>query len=348
MQRLLKVLDEGLIERQTPVRLALLSALAGEHMLLIGPHGTAKSVLARKLHRVFEGGHYFERLLTKFSVPEELFGPLSIRALEDDRYLRLTDRYLPSAHVAFIDEIFKANSAILNALLTLLNEKEFDNGDQRLPVPLVSVIGASNELPDEPELQALYDRFLCRYQVDSVSSAGFQALLELRDTPSDTPVADDLLNARDLAALNQAAEALPLSDEMVSLLQALREALQSKQQYISDRRWRKVVKWLKVSAYSNDQDCVTIWDGWLLQHCLWDDPSQRQELADWYQAHIGLGSGFNPERVEKLVSAWEQAHRNDHSSQTQQTNERGEPLFLDPQGKTTTTPDYIEWCERAG
>ena len=139
-------------------------------MLLLGPPGTAKSELGRRLSRICQGT-YFERLLTRFSVPEELFGPLSMTALEQDKYVRQTKGYLPEASVAFIDEIFKANSAILNSLLTILNERLFDNGATRTAVPLICLVGASNELPESEELDALYDRFLLRYPVSQVSSS---------------------------------------------------------------------------------------------------------------------------------------------------------------------------------
>src|SRR3989338_615686 len=168
----------GLVERRQSVRLCFLAALAGEHTLFIGPPGTAKSELARRLHAVFRDARYFERLLTRFSVPEELFGPLSIKALEEDRYERHTDGFLPDASIAFIDEVFKANSAILNALLTLLNEREFDNGAGRQRCPLISAIGATNEVPEDEVAEAFFDRFLVRLPVTAVSAAGFGVLLQ--------------------------------------------------------------------------------------------------------------------------------------------------------------------------
>jgi MoxR-like ATPase len=111
-------------------------------------------------------------------VPEELFGPLSIKALEEDRYERHTAGFLPDASVAFIDEVFKANSAILNALLTLLNEREFDNGSGRQRCPLISAIGATNEVPEDEVAEAFFDRFLVRVPVEPVSAAAFDRLLD--------------------------------------------------------------------------------------------------------------------------------------------------------------------------
>src|SRR4051812_45272052 len=151
-------------ERRNVIDGALCAILANEHVLLLGQPGTAKSALVRAIAQAF-GGTYFERLLTKFSTPEELFGPISLKALEQDRYARVVSNKLPEAQFAFVDEVFKANSAILNSLLTAMNERIFHNDGAPLAMPLVSLFGASNELPDGKELEALFDRFLLRFDV---------------------------------------------------------------------------------------------------------------------------------------------------------------------------------------
>jgi MoxR-like ATPase len=346
LRRLINYLEDGLIEREIPVRLSLLTAISGEHLLLIGSPGTAKSALARRLHLAFKHGNYFERLLTKFSVPEELFGPLSIKALEQDRYQRLTDRYLPSATIAFIDEIFKANSAILNSLLTLLNEREFDNGDKRLKVPLISVIGASNELPEEDELHALYDRFLCRYFVKPVSNDVFEELLLLNEVEPAVPDDKDLLDEEVISKIIRESEQVSLTPEVIELLKSLRTFLAENKLFVSDRRWRKLVKLLKVSAWTNEQQEVTIWDCWLLQHCVWDVPENHKLIAKWYETHMGIGSGFNPKRLEKLVFTWETACKADAESKTQLRNKKGEYLYLTVQKNETTEMYHTEWSHR--
>jgi MoxR-like ATPase len=335
LRQLRDALLTGLVERDLPVRLALIASLAGEHLLMVGPPGTAKSLVARRLHLAFAKSSYFERLLTRFTVPEELFGPLSIKGLEEDRYERLTEKYLPSASIAFLDEIFKANSAILNSLLTLLNEREFDNGTRRDKTPLIAVIGASNELPESEDLDALFDRFLLRVHVGAVSKAGFSDLISLRGHAApDVPESLKLTDA-DVAAIQAAAEKVQVPDDVVSLLGALREWCGAESIQVSDRRWRKIVKLLQVSALTNGREIVSIWDCWLLQHCLWSKAEDRKKIYEWYAARVGASAAMDPAKLTRIVASWEGRLKADQSSRSQMRDENG-LLFKDSNGKLTS------------
>ena len=295
-------LDRALLERDVPVRLLLLGALAGEHVLLVGPPGTAKSELARRLQRAFVGARYFERLLTRFSVPEELFGPLSLRALEQDRYERLTDGFLPTAQVAFLDEVFKANSAILNALLTLLNEREFDNGSGRARVPLISVVGATNEVPDDEALQAFYDRFLLRVPVGPVRDASFPALLAL---PAQQPQVQSRIPTGELDPLRLRAQSVPLSAEVVALLVEMRAWCAAQALTVSDRRWRKLVGLLQVQAASRNLDAVQPWDLWVLPFVLGARAEQVDALVTWFLHSVARAQVLDLQWLERAVDAFE-------------------------------------------
>jgi MoxR-like ATPase len=347
LTQLRDALLSGLIEREVPVRLALLAAICGEHILLIGPPGTAKSEIARRLRHAFRDASFFERLLTRFSVPEELFGPLSIKGLEQDRYERQLDGYLPTAHIAFIDEIFKANSAILNALLTLLNERRFDQGSKQIPTPLICAIGASNEYPEGEELEALYDRFLLRYHVEPVSDAAFISLLELEGGELDVSNHLKLTHER-VKDIQKCAQDVIIPKSILDKLSALRLYLNSPKAseplgnipedhparnfYISDRRWRKITHMLKVSAHTNGRDEVNDLDTLLLIDVVWNLPQQRKIIKDWISKSMGAESINMPENIMKLISTYK-SKCDKFESFIQKTDKDGNLLYLGDDNK---------------
>src|SRR5580693_7428392 len=177
LARLARALEDRFLGKDEIVRLLLVATIAGEHAVLVGPPGTAKSALIRTFARLMQA-RYFEYLLTRFTEPNEIFGPVDLAAFREGRYERRTEGMLPEAEIVFLDEVFKSNSAILNALLTLLNERTFTSGGQVVRVPLLSAFGASNEVPTDETLTAIFDRFILRIRSDNLDAYHFQGLLE--------------------------------------------------------------------------------------------------------------------------------------------------------------------------
>ena len=166
LKAVISELKSRFYERDELIEGAICAILTSNHVIIIGPPGTAKSQLANDLCSRITGANYFQWLLTKFTTPEEIFGSISLKGLENDEYRRVTTNKLPESHIAFLDEIFKSSSSILNSLLTVINERVYFNGTEKINTPLITLFGASNELPtDEDELDALYDRFLVRFVV---------------------------------------------------------------------------------------------------------------------------------------------------------------------------------------
>lgn len=268
-------LTRTFVHREAVIDASLAALVCGQHVLLVGPPGTAKSQLAARLCASIGGARWFQWLLTRFTTPEELFGPVSLAALEADRYERLTDGKLPTAHVVFLDEVFKASSAILNTLLTLMNERMFHNGARTEPAPLVSLFGATNELPEEDELLALYDRFLVRVVVDYVEADhAFLRLLTL--PPPGEPTAH--LDVAALAAARAAAAEVEVEAARLTDVAALRRTLREKGVVASDRRWRHALDYLRARAWLDGRESVAPADLLALEHVLWSAPDERETV----------------------------------------------------------------------
>lgn len=273
-------LKSAFIERDPLIDAALAALVAGQHVLVVGPPGTAKSQLAATLCESIDGAAYFQWLLTRFTTPEELFGPVSLAELERDRYVRLTAGKLPCAHVVFLDEVFKASSAILNTLLTLLNERKFHNGGQVEPAPLISVFGATNELPEEDELTALYDRFLVRAVVDYIEADfRFLKLLTLPN-PGASPTVEMpvRLTLKQIEQARAEAAAVDLPGTVLHDMAALRRNLAGRGIIVSDRRWRQTTAYLRAVAWLEGRRTVGVGDLYALELVLWSALEERDEV----------------------------------------------------------------------
>ncbi len=288
-------LRERFVEREEEIAGALLAMLSGEHVLFIGPPGTAKSQMAKVMCERLRGGSFYYYLLTRFTSPEEVFGPLSLSSLQRDEFRRRTEGYLPQANIAFLDEIFKANSSILNSLLTILNERRFHNGNEVVDVPILSVYGASNELPGEEEgLAALYDRFLYRFFITNVQEeANFLKVL----TSSNGSPAKAAIGLEDIERVKVAASSVTVDEEVLQAYLSLRKHFRSQSVYISDRRWNKTLAVLRTAAAAMGRENVDLTFLPLLQHMLWDRPEQKEGLRSLLIDLTGSG-GIDLRRLQ--------------------------------------------------
>ena len=326
---LLREMNRGIYEKETEISLSLLAALAGESIILLGPPGVAKSMVARQLKNAFRDAHSFEYLMSRFSTPDEIFGPVSIQKLKtSDTYERAVDGYLPTADVVFLDEIWKAGPAIQNTLLTVINEKIFRNGNREMHLPLKFLVAASNELPAKGEgLEALWDRFVIRIESRPIKmEKNFRAmLLEVKgslkvkseerrvknstdlfeDTISDEQIGADVsISPAEYAEWSQAIDKIGVKEEVLDAISRIRKALRAvnvdeaaerRNIYVSDRRWKNIVRLLRTSAFMQDREEVDICDLLPIYHCLWQEPEERDAIRS-----IVIRSLFAP-FADKLV-----------------------------------------------
>ncbi|MTB52591.1 AAA family ATPase [Lewinella sp. W8] len=320
-ESLLEALGAGLYERERAVGLALLSAVAGESIFLLGPPGVGKSLIARRLKYAFRDGVSFEYLMSKFSTPDEVFGPISIKKLkEEDKYERLTERYLPGANIVFLDEIWKAGPAIQNALLTILNEKIYRNGDEDIKVKIRGIITASNELPARSaNLAPIWDRFLIRLELGNIKRYEnfVKMVVDTRDVYQDDIPEETKLTERELEDWSAMIDEVEVPAEVLNTLQLMLYKIEqyneqpnnaANQIRIYDRRWKKVVRLLRASAFLHGRDRVNLMDCFLMEHCLWNNPEQqeviREMLVESVRKH-GYSVAVNLQNLKREVREFE-------------------------------------------
>lgn len=320
-KQLLGEMNRGIYEKETEISLSLLAALAGESIILLGPPGVAKSMVARQLKTAFRDAQSFEYLMSRFSTPDEIFGPVSIQKLKtSDTYERAMEGYLPTADVVFLDEIWKAGPAIQNTLLTVINEKIFRNGNREMHLPLKLLVAASNELPAKGEgLEALWDRFVIRIEsrpikleknframlLDSHADfSGSTGILGHADFADNADFSDLKITAEEYAEWAEKICKIGVKEEVLDAISAIRkslravnvdEAAERRNIYVSDRRWKNIVRLLRTSAFMQDREEVDICDLLPIYHCLWQEPEERDAIRN-----IVIRALFSP-FADKLV-----------------------------------------------
>ena len=286
INKLLHQLNQNLFEREEAIKLALLATLSGESIFFLGPPGVAKSLFSRRVKDIFKDGSSFEYLMNRFSTPDEIFGPIAISKLKnEDKYERKVQSYLPTADVVFLDEIWKAGPSIQNALLTVINEKKYRNGTQEIDIPLKGLISASNELPAKGEgLEALWDRFIIRYIVENITNEdNFNAFLKKSTIDISSTIDEDLkFSTEEYNQCQYEIDTINIPDEVLRVISFIRYSVteyNAKEEnkakiYISDRRWKKIVRFLKTAAFLNDRKEINLGDCFLIAYTLWDEVEQ--------------------------------------------------------------------------
>jgi MoxR-like ATPase len=289
-------LDRQFLGKSEAIRLLVICIVAREHAVLIGPPGTAKSALLRTLAALLDA-RYFEYLLTRFTEPNEVFGPVDIAAFREGAYRRRTAGMLPEAEVVFLDEVFKSNSAILNALLGLLNERRYTSGGEIIECPLISAFGASNEVPSDETLAALFDRFLLRIRSDNLDAYHFNELVALGVAHERQKLFGErqqpVLSASELRATSsELGRRLDFSEEFLATYKGLVFQIRAEGISLSDRRVVKILKLFAASAYVDGRAQAEASDFFVLAH-VWNSEDQapileaivRPVLERFYRDH---------------------------------------------------------------
>lgn len=269
-------MKRAFVGKDEVIELLGVSLVARENLFILGPPGTAKSAIVQDMARRIEG-QSFDYLLTRFTEPNELFGPFDIRELRNGNLVTNTEGMLPKATFVFLDELLNANSAILNSLLMVLNERVFRRGREFRKLPTMLVVGASNNLPEEEALRALFDRFLLRVNCDNVPSESLEQVLHAGWALESRDPAKPALSVEEVTQLqNQINDVTfgKVTHSLVELVGLIRKA----GIYLSDRRVVKLQRMIAASALMCDRTEADQSDLWVMRY-IWDTIEQQEILT---------------------------------------------------------------------
>src|SRR5260221_8791027 len=282
LRKIVGELSDQFYERSAVIRALVVTMLARQHSLLLGPPGAAKSDLARELTSRFDGANYWEIQLSKFTTPGQIFGPVDVAALTTEgEYRQIFEGHATRCHIAMIDEIFKCGDASLNSMLAYLNERLYhpEAGGEPVRCPLIGAITASNELAQTDALDAIYDRLLVRIEVSYIQDpSNFAAFLGSAVTPTSVPCPATVALADLITAVESDVPATEVPGSVIDAICTLRAQLRRQELVASDRRWRQAIRLLQASAYLDGRDAVSETDLAILSSVLWDSPAQRPAI----------------------------------------------------------------------
>ena len=274
MSQIAVEMNNTFVEREELIKLMMLAITTGTNLLMLGPPGTAKSAITYELCKRVVDANYFQWMLNKTSDPSEILGPFSVKEMENDKFMRITSGKLPEAHIAFMDEVFKSNAPTLNALLTIMNEHIFYNDGKPQEVPLITMIGASNEPPEDESLDAMYDRFIFRMNVNYVRESGNKKRMHSNYIDNRAGLLGlagcTTITLNELLTLQRAAKTVKVTKDIINVFIRLINDLERQGIHVSDRRQNECFKIMQGAAILRGSNTVGLDDFKSLIYVLWE------------------------------------------------------------------------------
>ena len=277
-------LNNEFVEREDVIKLLQLAIISKTNALLLGPPGTAKTKITHDMCSRIVDSNYFEWMMNKTSDPSEILGSFSVKQMENDRFMRVTKGKLPEAHIAFLDEVYKSNAPCLNAILTIMNEHIFYNDGVAVDIPLITLVGASNEPPEDESLAALHDRFIFRINVNYVSDAGNKKRMHNNYINARNNISHNAggttITLEEIELLNERSKQIVVSKDIINTFIRLIASLGRNAIHVSDRRQNECFKVMQSSAVLNNRNNVVLDDFIPLTYVLWEQPEHIPVIAE--------------------------------------------------------------------